>query len=195
MSDPGEELVGRETTSEHVPSDEADPGQPNNEGAPWDEVARAAARVLAEIAHATANLSGRIEQLSALIEHASNSGAPGFEVDRFFVQAQEFIDRRMLEAQGQAARVLAEAHAQADQIILEALGQTRQLIRQTPLTAFTSTEALQQLEDTIDSFSRSNTELMSQIASLRARRRTEKGEPDPEGPRSDGPPPLHSRIA
>lgn len=195
MSDPGEEVVGPQAAPSAAPGGGAELRQPAGEDAPWDEVARATAGVLAEIAHATADLSGRIEQMSAAIEHALDSGASPFEVDKFFVQAQEFIDRCIAEAHRQAARVLADAHAQADQIVMEGLDRTRQLIGQAPLTAFMPTEALQQLEDTIDSFSQSNTELMSQLASLRERRRTDTSTSDPEGPRSDEPPPLSSRIA
>jgi cell division septum initiation protein DivIVA len=167
--------------------------QSHPDTAEWDEVARAAANVLGEIARTSTDLSARIEDMAAAIRNALQSGTSVVGADNLFVQAQEFIDQCIAQAQQQAAQVLADAHAQADQIVKEGLERTRQLIGQAPLTAFMPTEAVQQLEQTIDSFSRSNSEVMNQFAKLRGRHGA--SEPEAQGPHSDEPPPLHSQIA
>jgi hypothetical protein len=132
-----------------------------------EEFARSLANALGEIAFGMNDLTDRIDRAADAIEEAMIVRSSQVEIAKLFVRAQQFIDRAVREAQRQAAQMLAEAHAEAERIVAAERLHTQQLIVQAPLDSFVSAEAIQQVAQTIDSFTRSNSELTDELAQLR----------------------------
>jgi hypothetical protein len=91
-------------------------------------------------------------------------------MEDLFIRAQQFIDKETTDALGRASEVLADADAKADEIVDEAREQARELTTRTAnylanYLAFPP-DVLEHIEESIDSFTRANDDVMSEIEAL-----------------------------
>lgn len=101
-------------------------------------------------------------------EGLATSSTYEIEVGRLFVRAQEFIDNTALEAREQANEIVRRAQMEAARIVDSAHQQARDIVREASCVPGVATDTLRQLDWTLDSFLRSNSELSREIAGLRA---------------------------
>lgn len=131
-----------------------------------DEIARAAASALGEIASNMNGLGKRIEEAAGTINHALIVSTSEVEIGKLFARAQEFVDQAVADAQEQASQLLADARAEASRIVDEAHYRAQQIMGQASTSRLLPPEAAQQLERTIESFSKANSELAEELVQL-----------------------------
>jgi cell division septum initiation protein DivIVA len=124
------------------------------------------AAALEEISRATEVLRQRLEAVVASANRPVDPSTNETELGRLFVRAQSFVDHSVAEARRQASQILAEARTTADGIISEARQQAEEVLEDARRQPSIPLEVLQQLEKTIDSFSRTNSELTHELAEL-----------------------------
>jgi len=149
---------------------------------PRDVLTSSLSNALGEIASTMNDLTDRIEQAADAIQKAMVVGASGLEIARLFVRAQQFIDRAIREAQREASRVLADAHAEAERIVAQERQHTRELLEQIPLSGLLPVEAVQRVAHSIDTFTRSNSELTEELTQLRSEQAPGDEGHSPQGP-------------
>jgi len=129
-------------------------------------VARYASAALVEVSRAVVDLRGRLDETLALAQKAIAASANEVEVGGLFVRAQAYVDRAVRDAERHATEIVAEAHATASEIIAGAQREARVVMGQAGSFSPIPPEALEQLERTIDSFSRANKDLSNELAQL-----------------------------
>jgi len=113
-------------------------------------------------------LKVRLDVSVASVKPIMDASATEIEIGQLFARAQSFIDRSVAQAHEQAAQILAEARAKADAIVAEARQPATEVVDDAPRYQAILPEALQQLEKTINSFSRTNSELTHELSQLRS---------------------------
>jgi hypothetical protein len=122
-----------------------------------------AAQALAEVTRALGELKSQLDATVGFVKRAMSIENPQPEFKALFVRGQQFIERTTAEAQRQAYLILADARVEADRIVADA----RDRIRELAGSYFAmSQEALQQVENDVDSFSQANTEVSQELISL-----------------------------
>jgi cell division septum initiation protein DivIVA len=124
------------------------------------------ANSLTEISRAAEELKIRSEAAIASMKRAIDLSVTEVEIGRLFVRAQAFIDQSVADAQLQASQILAEARATADGIVAQARQYAKGLTEEARQRPAMPLEAIQQLQRTIESFSRANSELKGELSQL-----------------------------
>jgi hypothetical protein len=89
------------------------------------------------------------------------------ELGRLFVRAAQFADTAIAEAEDEARQVVAAAHRQAERILADARNEADALIEEGQRSSQLGAAAAQQVQATIEGFTRVNQELMRELEFLR----------------------------
>ena len=142
------------------------------------EVAHTALAALTEMARTMDDLKSRIDPAIAEIRHGLITNDPEVEIGKLFVHVQEFIDQAVTEAQQNAAQLLVEARREAERIVAEGHNRSRNTTEQAaliaPAPAMTApapapvfVDVAQQLRQSMEAFTRRNSELTDALAPTR----------------------------
>jgi cell division septum initiation protein DivIVA len=132
------------------------------------DTAQKAVTALSEMAKSIDDLRDRMDPAIAAVHHALVISTSEVEIGKLFARAQDFIDQAVAEAQQKAAQLLVDARREAERIVAAGHRHAAQLVEQARASASAPVEVIQQLERTIESFNRSNSELANQLAYLRS---------------------------
>jgi cell division septum initiation protein DivIVA len=89
------------------------------------------------------------------------------ELGRIFVRAAQFADTAMAEAEDEAREVVAEARREAERILAEARTAADAMIEDGERSSQLGVAAAEQVQATIEGFTRFNQDLMRELAFLR----------------------------
>lgn len=155
--------IGRmnESDVERSPSStEAAPGEGNNPEANPSEA-------ISDVREAMAELKAQLDATVNFVKHAMAMSLRSGETEMsgMFIRAQQFIDRKVAEAEDQVTRMFADAQLASDDIIADARRRAKELADRTNRFLVLSPDALDQLEESIDSFVRANKEVTRGVPS------------------------------
>ncbi len=119
-----------------------------------------APRAIAEVREAMAELKAQLDATVDFVKKAmATSVGPERDMSAMFIRAQQFIDRKVAETEDQVTRMLTDAHLASEGIVAEARRRAKELADRTNRFLVLSPDALDQLEESIDSFIRANNEV------------------------------------
>jgi len=132
-----------------------------------DEALEAVASSLESVASTMNHLTSQLTALTEAFGRTKTLRATEAEIGRLFVRAQEYVDDSIADARERARRIVAEAQDQAAHIIEQAQAQAAEIVEQARRQAILRPEAVAQLSNTIEGFSRMNVELVEELSRLR----------------------------
>ncbi len=132
---------------------------------PEDDGQRMISETLASASRAAAGMRDLLDDLNRSIAKAGRSPSPESRVGRLFLEAQDFVDQVRAETSEWADRTLAGARAEAESIVISARDEAARIIEEARRSAISS-EALQSMQSTIDTFKRANAELSRELVRL-----------------------------
>jgi cell division septum initiation protein DivIVA len=127
-----------------------------------------ALQALADVTREMERMRAELDSIVALVKHALSLGAPNSDFENMFIRAQRFLDRTVAEAEEQKVEILTRAYARAEQLVAEGRQQAEELVDRAARCLVLAPQALEELGETIDSFTQANDEV---IRELTARRR------------------------
>jgi len=106
-----------------------------------------------------------LEDLNDSIVRAQKARSLESRLGRLFLEAQEFVDRVRAETTEWANRMLEDAKAEAAEIVSVARNEAQQILEDTRRSSV-STEVVDSIQTTIETFHRANVELVHELARL-----------------------------
>lgn len=145
-----------------------------------DETLKAISSSLSSLSSTLTAVSGQLSQLNDAFDRTKAVRTTEEEIGRLFVRAQDYVDRSIEEAQDWARRVVEQANDQADRILHDAQAQAQRIVEEARSATILQPEAVARLSSTIEAFSRTNTELFEELASLRTALVLRQSAPPPD---------------
>ncbi len=119
------------------------------------------------VAVALDELKDQLEIANRRVGEVAAAQIPDAELGRLFVRAAHFADTAIAEAEDEARQVVAAAHRQAQSTLPDARIQADALIEEGQRSSQLGAAAAQQVQVTIEGFTRVNQELMRELEFLR----------------------------
>ena len=134
-----------------------------NEG----DTVQAVTNAVTHVAVALDELKDQLEIANRRVGEVAAAQITEAELGRLFVRAAQFADTAVAEAEDEARQLVAAGASQAEQILADARREADAIIEEAHRSARLGVAAAQQVQSTIDGFTRVNRELIRELESLR----------------------------
>jgi len=152
-----------------------------NEG----DTVQAVTNAVTHVAVALDELKDQLEIANRRVGDVAAAQITEAELGRLFVRAAQFADTAIAEAEDEAREVVAAAHRQAERILADARAAADALIEEGERSSQLGVAAAEQVQATIEGFTRFNQDLMRELEFLR-----DAIQPELEAHSVPPPPPL-----
>jgi cell division septum initiation protein DivIVA len=134
-----------------------------NEG----DTVQAVTNAVTHVAVALDELKDQLEIANRRVGEVAAAQITEAELGRLFVRAAQFADTAIAEAEDEAQEVVAAAHRQAERILEDARAEADAMIKEGERSSQLGAAAAEQVQATIEGFTRFNQDLMRELEFLR----------------------------
>jgi regulator of protease activity HflC (stomatin/prohibitin superfamily) len=134
-----------------------------NEG----DTVQAVTNAVTHVAVALDELKDQLEIANRRVGEVAAAQITEAELGRLFVRAAQFADTAIAEAEDEARQLVAAGASQAEQIVADARREADAIIEEAHRAARLGVAAAEQVQTTIDGFTRVNRELIKELEFLR----------------------------